>query len=235
MPRKHESLPDPVQARPVQSNLIIHTINLAGDTINMLVLLIHLLAHRHCQALQLARRAMQQIQVVIDLILHLLILAVRLKLVLAALRKACLVHLSLRCATKVASETVLAGGGCVCSLAAGVAGFALGAMRVQELPLAFILALLRGERVGDVHGEHAAVEGLELAGLLGGDAVLDGGEIEIALGVVDTFTLGTEALQGGSTGLVSLVGETEGVAGRRDVLLLDEANFLFLPKSSAVE
>jgi hypothetical protein len=38
-----------------------------------------------------------------------------------------------------------------------------------------------------VHGEHGLVEGFELAGFFFGDAVLRGGEVKVAFGVVDAF------------------------------------------------
>ena len=79
-------------------------------------------------------------------------------------------------------------------------------------------------------GKHAAVEGLELAGFLRSYAVLDRGEVEVAFSVVNAFTLSTKTLEGTSTGLIGLIGEAKGIASRGDVLLLDEADLLFLKR-----
>ena len=165
---------DPVQARPIERNLVIHGIglhktplasqqpppkekriptHLASNPINMLILLIHLPPHRPAQLPQPPRRALQRVQIPINLILQLLVLAIGLELVLAALgeirrlvrtaRDGLAVHV----ARKLGLALLRAEG-----FAAG--GFALLALRVvlvHDGLVAGFAALAGGEGVGDVH------------------------------------------------------------------------------------
>ncbi len=100
---------NPVQARAIESDLIINLVRLPNYAVDDLVLRINLFAHGLTKSVQSFSTAMNRIpvtllviversegrkdiQIVVDLVLHLLVLTISLKLVLRPLSKTLLRH-----------------------------------------------------------------------------------------------------------------------------------------------
>lgn len=99
-------LADAIEARPIHRNLVIHLIRLVDDAVNVLILRVNLLAHGLAQLVKRSSAAMDGVpvvksvcnpfntavvnysQVIINLVLHLVILTISLKLILGSISQA---------------------------------------------------------------------------------------------------------------------------------------------------
>ena len=161
----------------------------------MSVLLLDFLTRCTRESVHSSGSPVQQIQVLLDLILHRFVLTVRFELVLGPLRNVGprLPGRPLRLAVDISERTI--------HTLVGVEGFAAGAFTgfpilpvcVEDEFIALATSSGARERVRHVHVEHALVERFQLLGLGICISSLDGCEVEIPLGVVDPLTLGSQS------------------------------------------
>lgn len=202
-------------------NTAVDLVTLLHDTVNLLVLAVKLLACSHGQVLQPASDGADLVEIVLNLTLLLFVTVISLKLILGALRHAALAA-AIRRRLRLGEGFLDMRLRIVPKLARSVPGGLLHVVPFEDSSLTLLVALGRIERIFDVHGKHAPVEGLELACSLFGCPVCTLGEIKVLFSIEDTVSLGTQASERVSSGLFGGSGSTKGVSCRGDGFLLDE-------------
>ena len=166
-----------------------YLISLAINASQMLVLRLDFLAHRATKSTETLRSAVQRIQIGVDLILHIVVFRVGLKLVLGSVGKRRLFRGSTS-AFQISIDGITTSGRLPGCFAGGVAGVAVIAMGLHDFGVALFAARLRRKGVGHVtmsfplvedknergrdviHGKHRLVKSLEFPSLLLCNAVL---------------------------------------------------------------
>lgn len=136
-------------------------------------------------------------------ILHLVVLAISLKLILRPVGKS---RPAARCSSawRPALILVLARVALPRSCPCAIALLTLTPVRFHDLLVTLPLSRRTGEGIGYVHGKHGPVERLQLAGLLLRDPVLRGGKVKVAFCVVNPLSLSAEPINAISQARVSL-------------------------------
>lgn len=166
-----------------------YLISLAINASKMLVLRLNFLAHCATKSAETLRSAVQRIQIGVDLILHIVVFRVGLKLVLGSVGKRRLLRGSTS-AFQISVDGITTSGRLPGCFTGGVAGVAVVAVGLHDFGVALFAARLRCKGVGHVtvgfllvedenerrravlHSKHRLVKSLEFPSLLLCNAVL---------------------------------------------------------------